>query len=188
MLAERYPLCRTQGLSYDGLHPLDAGKDRLMPPKRKIEQLSTTIEKLLASRGLASKLKEYRVLGHWGGAVGDVIAQHAQPSMVRGRKLTVTVDSSAWMQQLSLLKPEIIEKLNASMGTNAVESITLKLGEVEVRPRPKAHAPASELPSLTQEDQRRIEDLASMIADPEVRRSFQHLVEVDFRTKRSRGR
>lgn len=154
----------------------------------KVEKLSKTIEKLLADRGWSARLREYRVFSLWGKAVGPGIARHAQPSSIRGRRLTVVVDSSAWMQQLSLLKPEIIEKLNASMGTNAVESITLKLGEVEVRPRPKAHAPASELPPLTQEDQRRIEDLASMIADPEVRRSFQHLVEVDFRTKRSRGR
>ena len=157
-----------------------------MPPKRKVEQLSTTIEKLLASRGLASKLKEYRVFGHWGRAVGEVIALHAQPSAVRGKKLTVTVDSSVWMQQLALLKPEIIEKVYRAMGANAVESITLRLGEVAVRPRAKVRTGDRSRMPLGPEDQQKIEELASAIADPEVRRSFRHLVEMDFRAKRSR--
>ena len=157
-----------------------------MRPKRKVEQLSTTIEKLLVSRGLASKLKEYRVFGQWGRAVGDVIAQHAQPSMVRGKRLTVTVDSSVWMQQLSLLRPEIIEKLNSAMGTNAVESITLQLGEITARPRPRMKAQDRDLPPLTPEDRRKVEELASAIADPEARQSFQHLVELDFRARRSK--
>jgi predicted nucleic acid-binding Zn ribbon protein len=157
-----------------------------MRPKRKVEQLSTTIEKLLASRGLASRLKEYRVFGLWGRAVGKVIAQHAQPSMVRGKKLTVTVDSSAWMQQLSLLKPEIIEKLNGVMGAGTVESITLKLGELDARAQQRQPEPARELPPLSPGERERIEELASSIPDPEVRRTFQHLVEMDFRAKRAK--
>jgi len=157
-----------------------------MRPKRKVEQLSATIEKLLASRGLGSKLKEYRVFGQWRRAVGDVIAGHAQPTMVRGKKLTVTVDSSAWMQQLALLKPEIMEKLNAAMGANAVDNITLKLGEVEAQPRGRGKIQKPSLPQLVSEDRARIEELAQAIADPEVRRSFQRLVELDLRAKRAR--
>src|SRR5512136_2268888 len=80
---------------------------------RKIEKLGITLEKVLNRRGLASKLKEYRLFGQWERAVGSVIARHAQPSAIRGKKLTVTVDSSAWMQQLSLLRPEIINKVNS---------------------------------------------------------------------------
>src|SRR5574340_204163 len=97
---------------------------------RKIELMSRTIAKLLDARGWSSRLKEYRVLGIWDRCVGPGIAAHAQPAMVRGKKLTVIVDSSAWMQQLSLLRPEITEKLNRNLGEDAVESISLKLGEV----------------------------------------------------------
>jgi hypothetical protein len=179
-------LCGRAVLRYDGVRPSRGGKGPIVPPKRKVEKLSATIEKLLASRGMASKLKEYRVYGQWGRAVGEVIAGHAQPSMVRGKKLYVTVDSSAWMQQLSLLKPDIMEKLNAAMGANAVESITLKLGELEVSPRPRTKTPEPEPPPLGPEERRRIEELASVIADPEVRRSFMHLVEKDFRARRAK--
>jgi predicted nucleic acid-binding Zn ribbon protein len=159
-----------------------------MRPKRKVVQLSDTIEKLLVSRGLASKLKEYRVFGHWGRAVGDVIAQHSQPVAIRGRKLTVVVDSSAWMQQLSLLRPEIIGKVNQAMGQDAVESITLRLGEVEARPGAKARGPEPPAVTLGPEDRGKIEQLAGAIADPDVRKAFQHLLEKDFRSRRSKKR
>ena len=50
---------------------------------------------------------------------------------LRGKKLFLAVDSPAWMQQLSLLKPEIIEKVNAALGKEAVKEITLNIGEVQ---------------------------------------------------------
>ncbi len=157
-----------------------------MRQRRKVEQLSATIEKLLASRGLSSRLKEYRVLGVWERAVGEGIARHARPAMVRGKKLTVTVDSSAWMQQLSLLRPEIIAKLNSAMGADAVESITLRLGELPASPRARQQGPARPLPPLAPGERERIGELAAAIADPELRRAFEHLVETDLRARRSR--
>ena len=96
----------------------------------KVEKLSKTLEKLLADRGWSARLREYRVFSLWEKAVGPGIARHAQPSSIRGRRLTVIVDSSAWMQQLSLLKPEIVAKVNARLGTDGIESITLRLGEL----------------------------------------------------------
>ena len=77
---------------------------------KKIERFSATLAKILKARGLESRLSEYHIFGHWEKSVGKVMACHAQPQAVRGKKLTLIVDSHAWMQQLSLLKPEIIEK------------------------------------------------------------------------------
>ena len=151
-----------------------------MPPKkRKIELLSRTIEKLLAARGLAGRMKEYRVFTVWEQAVGAVIARHAQPATIRGRKLTVIVDSSAWMQQLSLLRPELTEKLNRVLGEAVVEQITLRLGEVaSLTPaeRPASHPAAP----LTAEERETIEHAVSCIADPAVRESLRHLMEKDL--------
>ena len=158
-----------------------------MRPKRKrLERLSGTIEQLLASRGLTARLKEYRVLGVWDRAVGEVIAAHARPAAVRGRKLTVTVDSSAWMQQLTLLRPELIEKLNRTLGEMAVESITLRMGEVEppVRRTAARQAPA---PELDAGERAKIEEYVAGIADPGVREALRHLIEKDVRSRKRPG-
>lgn len=150
---------------------------------RKIELMSRTIEKLLNARGWSSRLKEYRVLGMWDRCVGPSIAAHAQPAMIRGKKLTVIVDSSAWMQQLSLLRPEIIEKLNKSLGEDAVESITLKMGEV--RPtKGSDEGRSAPLRRLNADERRRIDELVREIEDEDSRNRLKHLIEKDLRSKK----
>ena len=162
-----------------------------VPPKKKIERLSKTIEKLLSARGLSGRLREYRVFTVWEQAVGGIIARHARPSAIRGRKLTVTVDSSAWMQQLSILRPELVEKLNGMLGGNAVEQVTLRIGEIapagetlSTAGRPAARPAAS----LTPEERDAIEHAVNKIADPAVRESFRHLMEKDLLSRQASRR
>ncbi len=154
---------------------------------RKVEKLGVTLEKVLARRGFASKLKEYRIFGQWERAVGAVIARHAQPSAVRGKKLTVTVDSSAWMQQLSLLRPEIINKVNACLREEAVESITLRIGALDL-PAPAGHEPRPPAGTLDAGERRRVEEYIAAIADPEVRDSFRRMIEKDLLSKKQTGK
>ena len=109
--------------------------------KKKLDRLSYTLGSMLKARGLGSRLSEYRIFGQWEKAVGPVIARHAQPQAVRGKKLTLVVDSPAWMQQLSLLKPEIMEKVNSTLGKKTINDITLRIGEVESRAEPPEEPP-----------------------------------------------
>jgi hypothetical protein len=150
--------------------------------KKKIEKLSATLNKVLSSRGLGARLKEFRVLGRWAGIVGPVIARHAQPVSVRGKKLTVVVDSSAWMQELSLRKPEIIEKVNQGLGKGSVESVTLRLGEVA-----QAGAPPQERPpsgSLTAEERERIEQCVREVEDAGIRDAIRNVMEKDVLSRK----
>ncbi len=109
---------------------------------RKLDRLSHTLGSMLKARGLGSRLDEYRVFGQWEKSVGPVIARHAQPQTVRGKKLTLVVDSPAWMQQLSLLKPQIVEKVNRNLGKETIKDIMLRLGEVESRQQSSEPPPA----------------------------------------------
>ena len=152
---------------------------------RKVEKLSSTIEKILRDRGWGAKLKEYRIYGVWEKAVGKGIARHARPAGMRGKKLTVIVDSSAWMQQLSLLKPEIMGKVNQHLREDAVESITLKLGEFEsAAVRRDEYEPAAG--TLRPEEQARIDERVAGIADEQTRESLRQLMEKDLLNKKRR--
>lgn len=153
--------------------------------KKRPEKLSATLAKLLASRGWTSRLREYRVVGKWERIVGDVIALHSRPAALRGKKLTVAVDSPAWMQQLTLLKPELLEKLNRHLGEGAVASIVLKIGEVSAPARPPDKQPLSGMSgSLTQGERARIEDYIKDLADPAVREALRHVMEKDFQSRK----
>jgi predicted nucleic acid-binding Zn ribbon protein len=51
----------------------------------------------------------------WIGAVGETIAAEAKPSAERGGVLTVSCAASVWAQELDLMGPVILERLNAQL-------------------------------------------------------------------------
>lgn len=154
---------------------------------KKVEPIGNTIRKILSARGLAGKLKEYRVFEIWDRAVGAGIAGHAQPASMRGRRLTVAVDSSVWMQQLSLLRPDIIEKLNDALGERAVESIILRIGNVVPKQVGTKKAIRSAAAVLEPEDREKIEEYVKSINNVEVRESLKRLIERDFQRRKQRA-
>jgi hypothetical protein len=150
---------------------------------RKIDKLSVTIDKILKSRGMQSRLQEYRISGQWARTVGLAIARHAQPLTLRGGRLVLIVDSPAWMQQLSLMRPEIIEKLNHNVGAQTVREITLKLGEIASSPM---QSPAGErIPAeITPEERQRIEQSLHVIDDDDIRDAIKRMIEKDLLRKK----
>ncbi len=150
---------------------------------RKLERLSSTLGSALRACGLRDRLTEYRIISQWEETVGTAIARHARPKVLRGRKLFLTVDSPAWMQQLSLMKPVIIEKLGGSLGQDLVREIALNLGEIGV---PEDHRPEirTRVP-LDAAEGERIDRIVEGIADPEIRTALRRLIEKDFQSKKS---
>jgi len=145
---------------------------------RKLDRLSHTLGSMLKARGLGSRLDEYRVFGQWEKSVGPVIARHAQPQTVRGKKLTLVVDSPAWMQQLSLLKPQIVEKVNRTLGKETIKDIMLRLGEVESRKQASEAPPVRTV--LSQDERAKIEDYVREISDADTREAVRRVIEKDF--------
>ena len=148
----------------------------------KLDKLSMSLDKLLKTRGFQGRLHEYRIFGQWERCVGAMIARHAQPQTVRGSKLLLIVDSPAWMQQLTLLKPEIIEKLNKSMGKIAIKDITLKLGEIPVDHEHLPEEPA--VNPLGPDEQATIEQYVAKIADVATRDAIRRVIEKDFLSRK----
>jgi len=153
--------------------------------KKKIERLSNILVSILRERGLVGRLKEYRLFSRWEDIVGDTIARHARPVSVRGNRLYLAVDSSAWSQQLSQLKPELLEKINLNLGREAVKDITFRLGGME---RTEWHRPAQppRTASLSPEEEARIESYVQVLKDEDLRKSVRRLIKKDMLLKKEK--
>jgi hypothetical protein len=150
----------------------------------KLNSISLTLDKLLKARGFQGRLHEYRILAQWDRSVGEVIARHARPQSVRGNRLSLIVDSPAWMQQLTLLKPEIMEKLNRIAGGTVIKDITLKLGEF-----PSGHESTPEEPltmQLNADERATIEQYVAKVADAATRDAIRRVIEKDFLSRKKR--
>ncbi len=59
----------------------------------------------------------------WRAAVGDAIAQQAQPISERAGVLTIGCSASVWAQELDLMAASIIERLNGALGGSEITRI-----------------------------------------------------------------
>ncbi|HTN43601.1 MAG TPA: DUF721 domain-containing protein [Nitrospiria bacterium] len=103
-----------------------------MPKPQSLTAASQVLQGLIAQYGLSGPLAEYRLREHWAEIVGNQIAGHALPDRIRFHKLYLSVDSPAWMQELTFLKPTLIDKVNAALhrfqAGFRVQEIILQLG------------------------------------------------------------
>lgn len=109
-------------------------------------RLAGLLEQALARFGLDRRLDDYRVWQAWDEVVGRTISRNAQPVRLDGTRLIVTVRSSTWLQELSLLQRELIVRLNEWMQREVVRELFFVVGKVEhhvpeaVKPRARAGA------------------------------------------------
>jgi predicted nucleic acid-binding Zn ribbon protein len=59
----------------------------------------------------------------WPAAVGEAIAAQAAPTGERDGLLTVTCSSAVWAQELDLMGPELVGRINAALGVDAVRAL-----------------------------------------------------------------
>jgi predicted nucleic acid-binding Zn ribbon protein len=56
----------------------------------------------------------------WPHVVGPAIAAEAEPTAERAGVLTVACTASVWAQELDLMSPQIVARLNQALGRDAV--------------------------------------------------------------------
>jgi predicted nucleic acid-binding Zn ribbon protein len=59
----------------------------------------------------------------WPEAVGELVAREAQPVAERAGVVTVACRSAVWAQELDLLAPDVVERLNQAVGGPAVRAL-----------------------------------------------------------------
>jgi predicted nucleic acid-binding Zn ribbon protein len=74
-------------------------------------------------------LSKENVDASWKEAAGPVGFTHSTPVELKKGLLLVRVDSSAWMQELSLNKRKILKALQRVLGKDRITGINFKIGE-----------------------------------------------------------
>ena len=78
----------------------------------------------LARSPLSERLAQADVVNAWPDLVGERVAGHATAeSVTPDGTLFVRVPSAAWRQELTLMAPEIMARLNAGRRTGRIEHI-----------------------------------------------------------------
>jgi hypothetical protein len=136
--------------------------------------------------GLADRLLAEKIRGRWATIVGQDAARRSRPTELRGGALTVTVDNSPWLCEMTLRSAELLAAVRAHHGAS-VSSLRFSLGTAAVSAAPAARARPSPVARLSAEEERSVETIAASVADPALAASLRRLITKDFIARRRRG-
>jgi predicted nucleic acid-binding Zn ribbon protein len=89
-------------------------------------RLSVALDGITGTLAPASTLA--RVQEAWGRAAGSAIADAAAPSAERDGVLTITCSAAVWAQELELMAPELLGRLNAALGAELLHKLRCRTG------------------------------------------------------------
>jgi predicted nucleic acid-binding Zn ribbon protein len=100
--------------------------------KKRPEAIGKIVADWLGQRGLADRVDQAGVIPEWPTLVGPQIAAVTSPqSITANGTLFVHVTTNAWMNELSLLEPELLRSLNAKPDRTPVRRIRWLLARPE---------------------------------------------------------
>jgi len=89
----------------------------------KMMSIGRVVEDSLDKLGIRGRVREHRAMAEYKAVVGRHIAGASFPENVREGVLFVCCKSSAWANELSLHKRDIISRLNRSVGAQVIKDI-----------------------------------------------------------------
>lgn len=98
------------------------------PDRGKPQLVGDVLSRFLSRSGLGAKVETASVLTEWEERVGPQIAAVTEPLRVSEDTLFVAVSTSAWMMELTLMKGEIVRRLNAGKKTGKIQHIMFVMG------------------------------------------------------------
>lgn len=90
--------------------------------------IDEAMQRVMKRIGIADQHWLEALSAEWGTLVGEAVARHTRPGRFQKKNLTVFVDSSVWLNELSRYgRKEMLAKLQERFGEGKVRSISLKL-------------------------------------------------------------
>lgn len=155
-----------------------------------VEKLSGAMTKALKGLNLDLRMREARAMALWPAIVGDVTASRTRALHVQRGTLVVAVESSAWANQLNLLKPQLLAKLAEKVGQGVVRDLRWRTGPIEEPEAPTPNeapglrrAPSSD-PPLEANEREAIARWIEAIPDPLLAARIQGTLEAQARRKK----
>lgn len=94
-----------------------AGKGSYYPRRRRggaptdLTKVKAILSKVLSHRGMDKRVERYEFILHWHEIVGERLAEVSKPDCIVNKQLIVNVLHPAWAQELTMIKPVLLESL-----------------------------------------------------------------------------
>jgi hypothetical protein len=96
-------------------------------PHRPTPAFESALIGMIENAGMRETLRQFAACAVWPEATGSKIAAVSKAETIRSGVMFVSVKSSAWANELSYCKPDIISKINKILGRQVVFDIHFKV-------------------------------------------------------------
>jgi hypothetical protein len=153
---------------------------RIRAPRAVAELLVSAVPEL------RDRLAEYKLRHAWSAVVGPDVARRSRPATLVSGCLTVVVDNSPWLQEVTLRAAELTARLRERFPE--VRSLRFVLGRLEPFEPPAAGPErAQAVVPLAAADRRTIDAAAAAIPDETLAAAARSLLTKAWRSPRARG-
>jgi predicted nucleic acid-binding Zn ribbon protein len=93
--------------------------------------IGNIIKDVIKSLSGKGRVGEEEIYEAWRKAAGDKAAGHTKPVSIKKSVLTVNVDGSGWLYELTIKKKELLEKLDGHMRQKKLKGLRFRIGEIK---------------------------------------------------------
>lgn len=94
--------------------------------RKNSQALGEVIQRYLEALDIEDKLKEVRLIKSWESLVGKMISNKTKKIYIKDKKLFVYLNSSIARNELSMVRDDLVKRLNEQAGGEIIEDIVLK--------------------------------------------------------------
>lgn len=139
-----------------------------------MQKLQRFLAKSLKAWNAQDAVAAGRVFSLWPTIVGEAIAARTRPRFLRGGVLFVEAASSAWANELTMLKPRILRALSTHLGPDLIRDVRYQVAPTwherkgYEAPVPEPEPQLASEPLSPQEQQEIAEQVSERVADPDL--------------------
>jgi hypothetical protein len=141
---------------------------------------TSIVENVLRRTGSWKRMKAELSVYYWPRVVGMEISQNVLAERYFNGYLYVKTESATLAHQLTMMNTDIIKRYQSILGPNILKGVRIKVGSI---PRNVRKKETDCQVKLRDDEVKMITESCQSIADPELAKSFQKLMEHSFLTK-----
>ena len=108
-----------------------ASRRHMKKERSKARSIENIVKDVIKNLSGKARVSEEEVSEAWKKAAGSAAATHTRPVSIKRAVLTVNVDGSGWLYELTIKKRELLKKLEGKIRGKELKGIRFRIGEID---------------------------------------------------------
>ena len=93
--------------------------------RRNVQTLDEVLMKMLRAQGLETPLLQKRLIDAWDTVAGPTVARYTTQKYIKNQTLYVRIANPALRQDLSMMRSQLLQRLNSHVGSMVIADIRI---------------------------------------------------------------